>query len=373
MFVDDEIMILKGLKRAFFRKKWQLYFADSGDKALKILQNQPMDFIVSDMRMPGMNGADFLTEVANLYPQTVRIILSGYSDEEAAKRASFVAHQWFSKPCKPELLAYTIDHIECVRDSLPDLAVRQNVGKIKSLPSPPAVYMRLNALLNDEAVDMQTISEAISNEPALVAKLLQLTNSSFFSNGNQVKSLTEAITRLGVDIVCSITLAAETYSQLEEVPGFSLEEEQNHCLSTARLAATLVEPSLKQETILAGLLHNIGKSILYIISPQAMDTYSKKRVVGADNLELEQELFSADHTQLAGYLLHLWNFSYKLIEHIVLHHQPLKLIEKEFGSGAAVYVASRLLRKQDIDEGFIEHFDLADKMKAWQLKALDFS
>ncbi len=372
MFVDDEVMILNGLKRAFFRTKWTLLFADSAQKALNILQTEQVDFIISDMRMPVMNGAELLDQVAKLHPEIVRIILSGHSDEEAAKRASFVAHQWFNKPCQPQLLEEALNRIYFIRSSLPDTSVQQVVGKIKTLPSPPKVYMRLNASLNDKSIDMQKIASIIANEPSLVAKILQLTNTSFFSNGKQVESLTEAITRLGVDLVCSIVITAETYAKIDDIPGYSITDEQKHCLSTARLAASMVDPSLRRETILVGLLHNIGKFILYEVSPEAMAKYLKQRQVGEDNIELEQKLFNADHTQLAGYLLHLWNFSYKLIENIVLHHQPLKLIESDFGSGAAVYVASRLLRKKEVDKDFITHFNIADKIEVWRGKAIEY-
>ena len=299
--------------------------------------------------------------------------MSGHSDEEAAKKASFVAHQWFNKPCQPKVLEEMVEHIYQVKDSLPQTKILQLVGKIKTLPSPPKVYMQLNAAIKDKSMDMDGISKIIADDPALVAKILQLTNTSFFSNGKQVGSISEAITRLGVDLVCSIVLTAETYDKMSEIPGYSISEEQKHCLSTARLAASMVEPSIRQETILVGLLHNIGKFILYELSPEAMDNYIKQRVIGEDNIVLEQKLFNVDHTQLAGYLLHLWNFSYQLIENIVLHHQPVKLTENSFGSGAAVYVASRLLRKQEVDKTFIEHFDIADKIELWQDKAIEYA
>jgi HD-like signal output (HDOD) protein/ActR/RegA family two-component response regulator len=372
MFVDDEIMILNGFKRAFFKNEWQIYLADSADKALKILEKQPIDFIISDMRMPGMNGAEFLEKVAALYPQSVRIILSGHSDEEAAKRATFVAHQWFSKPCNPKGLEKVINHIADIRNSLPNPSVRNTVGQIKSLPTPPKVFMRLSALLNEKSLSMEQVSDVISEEPSLIAKILQITNTSFFVNARHVESINEAITRLGIDLVCSVVMAAEAYSNVEETPGYSIVDEQNHCLSTARFAASMVEPSLRKETILVGLLHNIGKCILSKISPESMDAYIKQRVIGGGNIDLEQKLFMADHTQLAGYLLHLWNFSYSLIENIVLHHQPVKLMEKSFGSGAAVYVASRIIREQTVDEAFVEHFNIADKLEVWQSKYVNY-
>lgn len=373
MFVDDERMILSGLKRAFFRNPWQIYYADSAEKALSALKSKPVDFIVSDMRMPGMDGAALLEKVAECYPQTVRIILSGHSDEEASKRASFVAHQWLSKPSQPQSIEALLNHIYRTRNALPDEKIQQVIGEIKSLPAAPRVYMQINALIRDESADMQRISSVIAQEPALVAKILQLTNTSFFANAKHVESLTEAITRLGLELVCSIVMAAETYSQLDNSSGFSIEYEQKHCLATARFAATMVEPALRQETILVGLLHNIGKFILYKVSPEVMSTYMQRRDENGVNIALEQELFGADHTQLAGYLLHLWNFSYSLIENIVLHHNPEKLMEKSFGAGAAVYVASSLLKRQPINQEFIDHFNLDDKIEKWQSQVTKYN
>jgi HD-like signal output (HDOD) protein/ActR/RegA family two-component response regulator len=372
MFVDDEVMILKGFKRAFFRSKWQLLFADSANKALQLLKREPVDFIISDMRMPGMNGSDLLEKVSVLYPSIVRIILSGHSDEDASKTASFVAHQWFNKPCQPKVLEDILNNIYLVQNSLPSVTIQEVVGKIKTLPSPPKVYMQLRVSLNDNSIGMRKTAEIIADDPALVAKILQLTNTSFFAHGKPAQSLSEAITRLGIDLVCSIILATEVYDTIHEIPGYSIVDEQKHCLSTARLAASMVEPSIRQETILVGLLHNIGKFILYAVSPETMASYIKQRVIGSDNIDLEQKLFNADHTQLAGYLLHLWSFSYNLIENIVLHHQPLKLIKGSFGSGAAVYVASRILQKQEIDESFIEHFNIAAKIEVWKDKAKSY-
>ncbi len=373
LFVDDEVMILKAIKRALFRTGWKVHLAISGAKALQILEQENIDFIVSDMRMPVMNGADLLEEVAKKHPQTVRIILSGFSDEEAAKRASFVAHQWFNKPCQPEQLKVALDHINTIRSLLPVDKVQHLVGQIKTLPTPPKIYMRLNVLLNDDTIDMDKISQVIAEDPGLVAKILQLTNSSFFSHGKPAENLTEAITRLGVDLVCSIVIAAETFSQLEDFPGLSVEDEQKHSLSTARLAATMVEPNLKQETVIAALLHNIGKFILYKVCPQSVDDFLKHSKKGMDNLELEREFFYTDHTQLAGYLLHLWNFSYPLIESIVLHRQPKELVKMPFASSAAIYVASQLLLKQPLDDDFIRYFELKDKIPLWKKRAAKYA
>lgn len=373
LFVDDEPLILNGIKRAFYNCGWKISLTHSGQEALSILQRGNIDLIVTDMRMPQMDGAELLEKVTELYPDVVRIVLSGHANEEAAKRASFVAHQWLTKPCDPVSLKKMIGHIDEVRATLPSADIRTLVGKIKSLPSPPKTYMRLSVLLSDNTVNMEKIAAVISEDPSLAAKILQLSNSSFFVKGNQVTGITDAITRLGVDIVCSIVIAAEMYSQMEEVPGFSIAEEQLKSLNTARLASTFVDPKDKQETMLTGLLHNIGKLILYEVSPSAMKAYISQRELALDNLALENELFQVNHTQLSGYLLHLWNFPYSLIENVILHQQPEKLVAKPFGAGAAVYAACCLFNKVKIDSSFVEHFNLAEKLGKWKVRADKFS
>ena len=78
LFVDDEPRILEGLQRTFRRLRgdWDMRFAPSGKDALRMLEAKPANIVVSDMKMPGMDGADLLSEVKRLYPDTIRVILS---------------------------------------------------------------------------------------------------------------------------------------------------------------------------------------------------------------------------------------------------------------------------------------------------------
>ena len=82
LFVDDEINILQGLRRLLrpFAQNWAMDFASTGDEGLAKLAATPFDVVVSDMRMPGMDGAQFLEQVRHRHPETMRIILSGYSE-----------------------------------------------------------------------------------------------------------------------------------------------------------------------------------------------------------------------------------------------------------------------------------------------------
>jgi HD-like signal output (HDOD) protein len=368
MFVDDEPMVLKGIKRSLFNTGWEIILANSGQQALDILSDTPVDCVISDMQMPGMNGAELLEKISELYPSTVRVVLSGHADKDMAAKASFVAHQWFSKPCSPDEIKKAIQRIETIQQALPNQKIKEIVGKIKVLPSTPKLFLRIKQLF-DADVDMDLVANVIGEDPALTAKILQISNSSFFMLNTKVQRIEDAITRLGADVVSCVVAMAEIYSNTIKIPGYSIEKAQQHSMYTALLGVSLAPPEAREETMLVGLLHDIGMYILFMLAPDSVETYLQKRIKSEDNTALEHELFGADHTQLAGYLLHLWNFPYHLIDSIVLHHQPLKLMEHKFGAAAAIYVANLLMNKQPLNEDFVAHFQLADKLPDWEKQA----
>lgn len=93
LFVDDESKILEGLQRMLRpeRHRWEMAFASGGAAALSLLEAAPFDVIVSDMRMPGMDGAALLKVVRAKYPNVLRIILSGYSVQRRLGRSPIFA------------------------------------------------------------------------------------------------------------------------------------------------------------------------------------------------------------------------------------------------------------------------------------------
>lgn len=87
LFVDDEPNILKSLKRLFRGEEYNILLAENGEIGLKILSENPVDLIISDMRMPQMDGAEFLSRAAERWPNTIRILLTGYADMESTINA----------------------------------------------------------------------------------------------------------------------------------------------------------------------------------------------------------------------------------------------------------------------------------------------
>ncbi len=111
LFVDDEPRLLEGLERMLRpqRKRWNMHFAIGADQALAFLESTPVDVVVTDMRMPGIDGAALLERVQSRYPSVVRIVLSGQFGDEAQARAAAVAQDFLNKPCTPDSLLETIE------------------------------------------------------------------------------------------------------------------------------------------------------------------------------------------------------------------------------------------------------------------------
>ena len=110
LFVDDEPNVTEALKRALRREPYEFLTATCGAAALKILEDQYVDVVISDEQMPGMAGSVFLSMVRKQFPHTIRMILSGHASLEAAVRAinEGQVYRFFLKPCNPTDLAFTI-------------------------------------------------------------------------------------------------------------------------------------------------------------------------------------------------------------------------------------------------------------------------
>ena len=111
LFVDDEEKVLEAIENQLFVKMddWELAFANSGEQAIEMVKETNFDVVVSDMRMPGMDGAALLSHIRDNHPNSIRVVLSGHAVPEAAIAAIPYAHQYLAKPCKQETLIETIE------------------------------------------------------------------------------------------------------------------------------------------------------------------------------------------------------------------------------------------------------------------------
>jgi DNA-binding NtrC family response regulator len=111
LFVDDDIEILESIRCLLqaYRDDWDMHFAQGGEAALRICRKYRFDAVISDMRMPGMDGVTLLTHIRSIFPNAARLILSGYADARHRKRADQVAHRILAKPCDADELRMNIE------------------------------------------------------------------------------------------------------------------------------------------------------------------------------------------------------------------------------------------------------------------------
>ena len=113
LFVDDEPKILAGLRRMLrtHRTRWDMSFAEGPEAALAVLRDRVCDVIVTDYRMPGMNGAELLSHVRDRYPGTARVILSGQTSEDSLASVVTLADELLTKPTTSEQLIATVQRL----------------------------------------------------------------------------------------------------------------------------------------------------------------------------------------------------------------------------------------------------------------------
>ncbi len=386
LFVDDQPNVLAGLRRMLrgLRDEWQMEFAESGEEALAIMAKSPFEVVVSDMRMPGMDGTQLLTETMKRYPGTVRIILSGQADQASVLRAVTPAHQYLSKPCDTEMLKSTVARACSLRDTLSQESLIRLVSQVTTLPSLPHVYTKLLEELQSEDASVQAVAELIAQDVSMTAKLMQMVNSSFFGIPRRVESPAHAAAMLGLNVLKPLVLSAGIFSQfpVDRLQGYSVDALMEHSLAVSHLAEQIAkiqsdDKELAEDALLAGLLHDVGQLLLVANLPEQ---YGKTLALASEKeislCDAEFECLGACHADVGAYLLGLWGMADPIVEAVAFHHRPTKCMEDGFSPLTAVHVANILVNKTqpscgiiyslDMDEDYLEHIGVADQLPKWQ-------
>lgn len=138
LVVDDQMAIRNLLKEAFDRGPYTVQIAASAEEALRLLAIAPVDVVISDEKMPGMSGTEFLAVVRKKYPETIRIILTGHASLETAIRAINMGeiYRFFTKPCNIIDLRVTVQH------ALEQKALREENLRLQKMVASQAMSIR---------------------------------------------------------------------------------------------------------------------------------------------------------------------------------------------------------------------------------------
>lgn len=382
LFVDDDSMVLAGLRRSLhgMRQEWEMQFVDGAAAALEALQKDSYDAVISDMRMPGMDGAELLDQVKQKYPGVVRMILSGQSSREAVYRSINPAHQFLSKPCDPQELSSRLTQAFAMRDLLANPSVKTVISRLRSIPSLPTLYEEVTAELRKENPSFTQIAKIISKDVGMAAKILQLANSAFMGTGGRVSSLVQALTLIGTETVRTLVLSVHVFSQFDGKAQVAavLPALWEHSVTVSSLAQRIAASencakAVAEESFTAGLLHDLGKVVLLSELPREyQQIFQSKPEAGKD---LEQERLGCTHAEVGAYLLSIWGLPLSLVQAVAFHHRPSESADTKFSSLTAAHVADVLASERDaapvnhdaeLDRDYLQRLGLREREAVWR-------
>lgn len=330
LFVDDIRHVLNSLRLSLrgLHDEWDMVFALGGEEAAGLLQRSQFDLLVTDMRMPGIDGSQLLALAHRDHPSMGRVILSGYAEEDCVLKNISLAHQYLSKPCTTQELVSTISNALSQDDALKNTRMKEVVSNLQSLPALPAVYRELAAALENNDTSWKEVCAILNKDMALVATVLRVANCAFFGLGGKVASLDHAVKLLGTQTLRTLVLSTHLFSIFNQktMPVFSVSRLWNHSIRVAgfaRLIATkeALPANSREDCAIAGMLHDIGKVILSVVIPddfrKVIDTVQHENCAVH---EAEMRHLGVTHAEIGAYLMGIWGFGQAQREAVRLHH-----------------------------------------------------
>lgn len=383
LFVDDEPMLLRGLERSLrgMRKEWEMEFAPGGRQALEALERVPFDVVVTDMRMPEIDGAQLLEQIKTKYPRTIRFVLSGQSDRETILRSIGPTHQYLSKPCDLEELKLKVAQAFALRELLENPTLKDIVSRMDTVPSLPSLYVSLTEALCQSDITVAKIASIVKQDMGMTSKVLQLVNSAFFALPCHISSPHQAISLLGVDNIRAVVLSVHVFSELEDNPNPHLAELWPHSVTTGVFARAIARSerstqAVEDDTFAAGLLHDIGRLVLASACTaqygDALECVRQKKMTLA---QAEFQIFGCTHAEVGAYLLGLWGLPDSVVQAVAWHHMPSRSGASAFAPVIAVHIAdacyhrlypdSEMNEYPAMDESLLARLSLIGRAAEW--------
>lgn len=330
LFVDDDPNILSGIKRMLLplKSKSNVYFAESGKEALQILSEHNIDIVISDMKMPVMDGADLLDTINKNYPECIRILLSGYSDNNLILKSMHSTHQFYYKPLSSESLKDSILKFIELKQYIKNEYLMRLVNSIDILPSIPELYLEIENELRAQNPSIRKLGDIVSQDIFMSAKILQIVNSAFFSLPKIVSDPIVAINYLGVDTIKSLVLFTKIFSPDNKIRQYSYSNLVHrklwvHSLEIASKLKDIVfletnNEGMASDAFFVGLLHDIGILVMSELDKYCENVHDMNH--DFEYLTFEAKEFGVRHNIVGAYLLKLWNIPANIVNSVENHH-----------------------------------------------------
>ena len=240
-----------------------------------------------------------------------------------------------------------------------DKSLSDKLSGLKHIPTLPHILLQLIKTCNADGGSLKEISRIIEKDPALTSRILKLVNSAYYSKHHRIGSVDGAVCFLGTNAIKNIAICSSVHEVFQEVKsrsGFNLKHFWWHSLRCAILAKMMARKQNfhdPDEAFLSGMLHDIGKIILWVNFPDRYADLMERRK-GRPGLILAGETdFGADHAEIGAWLLNKWNFQPVIADAVLRHHHCLSSMTDAPPLSRFIFAANVLSKDsgQEIREG----------------------
>jgi HD-like signal output (HDOD) protein len=334
LFVDDEVNVLQSIKRGFLNAPFEVLTAPGPQEALDLLTREDIDVVVTDFRMPHMDGLKFLQQVRERYPRTARVILSGYIEKSVAVESLTrgLASTYIFKPWVTEDVEQKIEHILNTRRILQSNELLNIINGITNLPSLSSIFHEFMEAVREER-SMVDIAKIIQKEPSVATKVLQIANSAFYGMKN-CTSIDKAAVTLGLETLQDILLTISVISSMQWKRD-QLLPLQDIFIRSFIMNTYLPELYAAKPDVLVyksfpsvGLTYDVGTIILLQYYPERFKKVAEIMKKNPDmdfyTAELSLGFGECTHQEIGAYFLDYWNLPEVFVETALFHHSPQK-------------------------------------------------
>jgi len=332
LLVDDEPLVSHGVARRLMLRntEMEVFVKASAEEALKCLAVQPVDVLVTDLHMPGMDGLHLLETVRRLYPTLLRFVLTGAMQSKDFIEANHLAQRVIPKPYDADALFTALETAWTARRSVRMPTIAATLTRLGELPVRRASFGELLQVLGDQGSDLESIATALRKDPGMAAAVLKAANSPFYGYEGSIGTVGEATGVLGLETVAALAASHKVYGMESPaaVSGLSTENLWSDCVAVSaacrRIGSRLrFSSGVVRHAAAAALLHEIGKLVMALAEPKA---YAASVVLAhAEHLpdwQAEHQVLGNSHQEVGAGLLQVWGLPEPLVRGVAFHHTP---------------------------------------------------
>jgi len=359
-------------------------FVDGATSAMVSLSQEPANVVVTDMKMPGYDGAQLLDTIREHWPRTLRFVLSGHASEEGHPRAIPVAHQWLAKPCERDALIAKLERACALQRRLH----HQRVDAALELFAPhslfPETHRRATEILVDGYATIAGITDLLEKQPILHRGFLELANSSWFSMPRIVTSVPEAIDLMGMRVVRQLILAAEVFEILRptrDIGALTFGAFRERATCAAKLTARILDyaGSENPHATTAGLMNGLGFLLLWNRGPDLLEETTAEAARRRQPFrQVLKERLGVSDAELGAALLMRWDAPIELGEAVAMQDEARAYGAADIDLRSSLHVATSLLadpihtrevQDSTLDQNFVAQHTLQDEIATWRAMA----